>query len=430
MKCGFYEKEITPPIGCDMPGQYMNRYADEVKDRLYVKAVVFCDDSGLAEKCGALVVADAVELSKVQCGSIISRASRYTGIPENSISVAANHTHQGIPVGDVISAEDKAFMDVFCRLAADCVTFAFHRMKNCKASCGVGKAEGVSFVRDYVLTDGNIVTNPGRFRSEIVRPNGMPDTDVPVLSIYDEEGKPYGCLVSFACHQDCVGGLAYTGDFSSELSRRMKAQYGEDFVSIYLAGASGEINHIDFINNRAQNYLETGDILSKEAIRLTESPNFMADYFDNRKEELPLHRRHAGAERIEKARWELEDIENRRGRYDMTGQRASLLLMYEEDFAGKSDEINLPIHVFRVGEATIFSLPGELYSAFGHALREGCPDGKGLVCELSHMRAGYVPTRELFCEEVYPVQLCHGSCLEEEAGYKMVQKALEIAASL
>ena len=42
MLAGFYEREITPPIGRHMPGSYDVRYSTGVKDeRLMVKAVAF-----------------------------------------------------------------------------------------------------------------------------------------------------------------------------------------------------------------------------------------------------------------------------------------------------------------------------------------------------------------------------------------------------
>ena len=44
MRAGFYETEITPPLGCDIPGYYINRFTQDVKDELYVRAVVFAPD--------------------------------------------------------------------------------------------------------------------------------------------------------------------------------------------------------------------------------------------------------------------------------------------------------------------------------------------------------------------------------------------------
>ena len=41
MKCGFYRKEITPPLGTYLSGNQNIRIADGVADPLYVRAVAF-----------------------------------------------------------------------------------------------------------------------------------------------------------------------------------------------------------------------------------------------------------------------------------------------------------------------------------------------------------------------------------------------------
>jgi len=43
LKAGFYEKELTPPLGCDIPGYYTKRVADGVVDKLYCKAFAASD---------------------------------------------------------------------------------------------------------------------------------------------------------------------------------------------------------------------------------------------------------------------------------------------------------------------------------------------------------------------------------------------------
>ena len=44
-KCGFYEREITPPLGCHLSGYGNIRPATDVKDRLMARACVISDGS-------------------------------------------------------------------------------------------------------------------------------------------------------------------------------------------------------------------------------------------------------------------------------------------------------------------------------------------------------------------------------------------------
>lgn len=57
-------------------------------------------------------------------------------------------------------------------------------------------------------------------------------------------GKPRGAVVTFACHQDCTPGVRYSGAFSHVLSNEMKKEFGENFITVFLAGTSGDINHV------------------------------------------------------------------------------------------------------------------------------------------------------------------------------------------
>ncbi len=431
MKCGFYEKEITPPLGGDLPGYFTNRPAKHIKDRLYVKAVVFGNDNDEKKDMSALVVADAAEIPSKYCDRIIARASEYTGIPAENISVSATHTHYGIPCGDVISIADESYMDVFCRLAADCVTMAERIRKTCRVLYGKGRVEGISFIRDYRMRDGNIVTNVNydKLKNEVIGPNGTPDPELPVLAVLDENGAPMGMLASFACHLDCIGGANYSGDYASELSRCLKAVYGNDFVSIYLAGASGDINHINAIARVRSDYIEIGKALAKEVVQVLEKAVPVQGCVSTKKVELKVKRRHATPKELQIAKEILEHPEKSSEYTMLGGLQSRLLLLYEEEFANGPEEVSLPVHVIRVGDVYLFALPGEIYSLFGKRLKEKCPGG-ALLSELSNMSAGYIPTEDVFGTSAYPVRLCHGSYLEPVAGQKLIDCALKVAEEL
>ena len=427
MYFGFYEKEITPPLGGDIPGCYAHRLSEGVKDRLFVKAFVFADNAEDMTSATAVAIVDTVELQRNQCEAIIKRASEYTSIPMENISVAANHTHWGVPCGDVISDEDAAFMDVCCRLAADCITLASRNLISGTVSYACGEVDGVSFVRDYLLDDGMIVTNPRRaVRDRIVKPNATPDRELPALFFFDEASNPVAVIYSFALHQCCLGGNEYSGDFSSVVSDINKEKYGKDFISLYLAGASGDVNHIDFINNFKAEYHDIAKKIQSELERIKEKALPLLGELSFKKLNLPLKRRHASKEEIEKAKWILEDKENRTPDHDMTGSASFLLLEYEERFDLEPEELLAPVHVIKLGDTAVFVLPGELYTVFGNALREAVNGKKALVCELGNMAAGYIPPDYMLKTKVYPADICHGSYLEPDAGNKLVAKAVEI----
>jgi len=249
LKCAFYEKEITPPLGSEIPGYYSRRISADVLDKLYAKAVAF--DDGKTQT--ALVVLDSVSVPEKYCKLIRDRIFELCGLEPEKIAVCATHTHLGLPVGEDIdsgSREDKAVMNYICVLAADCVVLALKRLENCSASFGAGCVDNISFNRDYVMSDGSVRTNPkSKGDVKVISHHSENDPELSVLCLRDEAGTPIGAIISYPCHQDCVGGTSFSGDYSSELSRQLKARYGQNFVSIYVAGASGDINHINALEN-------------------------------------------------------------------------------------------------------------------------------------------------------------------------------------
>jgi len=414
MKCAFYEREITPPLGESMPGYYMERIADDVQDKLYAKA--FAAESG-GEKI-ALVVLDCVELPTKYADAIAARVMKYNDIPADNIAVCATHSHTGIPCGEPLTGmDDEEFMSVVVRLAADCVTLALRRLQTASLSFGCGEVNGISFNRNFRLRDGRVITHLWHPDSEGAVPYSGIDPLLPVLTVRDETGRPLGAVISFACHQDCVGGRAYSGDYSSELSIRLKEIYGPDFVSLYINGASGDINHVNYLNyftgipetDGVPHYRTMGRTIAAEAVRVMEngSTPVSGDHIFAKKEMLDIPVRRATAEQIEKAKRNV----------DASGEpkRDARLLLRYEDVQTETTHPT-PVQVFGLGDTAIVALPGEPYHRFAEKIRAGCPAVNCLFSALSNGTHGYIPVPELMDTDIYEAKLCEGSFLDPSAG--------------
>lgn len=430
MKVGFYEREITPPLGSDMPGYYKSRFSTGVKDRLYAKAAVFANSDDPADKA-AIVIVDTVLLTEEFCTPIAERASKFTGIPFENITVAVTHTHLGIPTGDYTSIRDQRVMDALVPLIADCITLADQRLQeNCSAHYAMGKVEGISYNRDYKMKNGDVATNT-KYVDEIVAPTDTPDTDLPFLLIKNQEGAPIGGIYTYACHLDCIGGMEHSGDYPSLVSERLKKQYGDEFVSIYLAGCCGDINHVDAIHKTRSDYKEMAQLIGDELLRLAEIAEPITGAIRSAATTLQIKRRWGTEEEMAHAKWVLDDPDNRRNPYLMLGKkRETVFLSFHELHPDRPEYQEIPIRVMRLGEVYLFALPGEVYHRFGDQLKAGCPGGKWLITEMANAEAGYIPLPELFNTSTYPVQLCHGSFLVPEAGQMMVDAALKLANDL
>ena len=422
MRIGFYEKEITPPIGVHLPGQYELRISTGVLDRLYAKAVAF--DNGKTQL--VLIVVDATDLKDRHCAMIRDRFEKLTGLAPEQLMISATHTHQGLPTGDPVgSEEDASFMAEICRLIADCGVLALRKLTPCTLSYATGCVEGISWVRDYVTERGDIRTNPGRSAGKLLHSYSETDPEVPVLCAKDGDGNVLGMIYGVACHQDCVGGSEFTGDYSSEVSRRIKKAYGEDTVSIYIAAASGDINNIDYMHERHRpSYVEMGQKIAAELIRVLneEATPVVGDTLFALMEPLSCTYRRATKEELEEAE-ECVRTGKKPTHAMMSGSTgAELILMYErEREADGKIQGELIDQIFRIGDITLFAVQCELYHQFAERMKQLCPERRCLISTLSNGDAAYVPVPENFGYSVYPTQLCQGSCWTPDTGDRIVE---------
>lgn len=429
MKGAFYEKEITPPLGSDMPGYYCHRYAESVMDRLYVKAFV----SEAGGDYAAIIVIDACYLTRDICEAIAQRVQDLTGIPSRHVAVCATHTHNGIPVEKTGENDaDLAFLEILIKLSADCAVLASQRLEVCTFWYGAEQVEDVAYNRIYEMKDGSFRTNPIGEKDKALRQYSGVDSELPALLVKNAQGEPMGTIWSFACHHDTVArSLSISSDYSGIASSELKRVYGEDFISMYVAGASGDINNWppELTEVQREQHRVIGKKLAdaltgifKKAVRSER------DSIRCCKDDLILGVRRASAEEIKRAKAMTEDTEYS-NKFGTPGEAtmSEALLEYEAlDLKNRS----VPLQVIFLGDVGFFTFPGEMFHQFGEMVKKANPSKKTLVATVANDNIGYVPVRELFGTDIYEAQLCMGSFLEPDAGYLMARRENEIAHAL
>ena len=91
MRVGFYEKDITPPLGSMITGYFNPRYATGIKEKLCAKSMVI-------ESEGTLFSYTAVDVCNIPPDAmrdIIHGISEKTGISSDHVLVSATHCHTG-----------------------------------------------------------------------------------------------------------------------------------------------------------------------------------------------------------------------------------------------------------------------------------------------------------------------------------------------
>lgn len=421
MKAAFYECDITPPLGGHMPGYYRANPAEEVYERLFAKALVLEDNGTYA----AIVAIDTCEYIEDMTKAVTDRVLEYTGIPYESICIHATHTHKGAPIEDlphVGQVADSAYRDVCFRLIADAIILAHKRLDTAVAYFGCTRLEGFTFCRNYVRTDGKILTNTvadGVFSHTLT----TPDTRLPVLLIKRGE-TPIGALFSFACHADATDAdmKGYTSDFPTIASDELKRIYGQSFVSIYLAGASGDVNsrNPDKSIKRPPRYYKTiGQNLAQKVAEVIRTAQPVGNGISVCKESIRIERRQATEEYTEQmlARWQ---------KAPGGMMRIRNLLYYQA--TNKATHSELTMQVICIGDTCLYVFPGEIFTDYAKQIAEKTPYKNHFVITNCNSYGGYVPTKVAFSEhsDLYEIALCYDSCLIPEAGEILTDRLLQM----
>ena len=421
MRAAFYECDVTPPLGGFLWGHYAEVYAQDVTTRLYAKACVVEDNGEYA----AMVVIDSCALPHDIHDVVTKRVYEYTGITADKICVSANHTHWGVPAFDspeIGCLGDRAYMDVLFRLTADAIILAYKRLDETTATFSNTVVNGACFNRDYLREDGLYKTQPG---PDIVRPLDGVDENLPAI-MFECDGKPVGAIISYALHPCTTKAnvTGYCGDYPSILSEKLKEKYGDEFVSLFVVGTCGDVNHLNPDKScERHTHITLGNLLADAFIKSQDSKTEIGSGVKAAKSYVNVPRRMSEP-----------DVNRDRLAYNLETKNLmnTRNLLY---YISKSWPVstNLAVQCIKIGDILIVALPGEIYMTYGRRIKEESPFKNTIVIENSNTYCGYIPSVEAFNAEknrLYETNLCYHSCHIPEAGNMLCDKALELANKL
>jgi len=443
MKCGVYEKVITPALGLDIPGYFERRPAEDVIDDLYTKAIIFDNGKttvGLAEVDILHVRADMVK-------RIRERFTEFTGVPGDGIMVAGTHVHtgQGVEYNDEFGQPDEAAIESTCQKTADALILAYKRMRPCVIGFGRTEEHDLAFNRRFWQKDGKVHTWPGICNPDNVREAAAVDPEVCVVRVDTPEGEPIAVLTGFANHLDIVGGCKYCSDFPGELSRIVKDKLGEHVVSIFFNGFSGDVTHIDYTGKHpyGQNYyLEVGRKMADDVFSIYDSiKTEETDVLGSASRTQKIPRRQPTLETYEAGKKYIADYDA--GLLKM--QKAAGDGEYKKPTTGNADLMelsyakcnvnlyenpilfeNVETQVVRVGDIVFNGCGGELFAELGLDLKARSSFDKNINVELADGCYGYIATKKAYAEGGYEVTFDRYVNMSENTGEIMVDTVLEL----
>ena len=410
-KIGLYEREITPLFGNNLCGYFNARPVCGVKDKTYAKAVVF-------ENCGktcAMLSVDACELSSTVIKEIRERVAKFAFIPDESLLISATHSHTAAPgsIDPPASTKDidEFYLKWLAMACADTVLCAYQRLEEATLKFTEAKIEGSTYVRNYLLKDGSVRTNPGVNNPDIVRSLGEPDYTAPVLCFEGLDGKKLGMIYSFGNHQDSVDGCEVSADWSGVVSKRMKEKFGEEFISIFFLGTAGDVNQVD-VNNTATDYHPECcyKILGENAYKAIVSA------FDSLKEingEISvINDIQTYATRVMTAEEEAAQKKVFEGislPEEVKLDAASPPELFAACMARRAVMHNknaartrcVRFQIIKIADILIFALPGEVFTEFGKRIKAAFPESKCFFACLANNDWSYMPTKDRYLPGLY-----------------------------
>ncbi len=401
---------ITPPEGTPLAGYYSIRGSKTVIDDIYAKAIVLEKDGTKV----ALVVCDLISLPRHSVRDARRLIEKQTGISGANVMISATHTHTGPVIARESSIDEltgattdlgKRYTEALPEKIAQSVVEANKKLTSAKAAAGIGREEGISFNRRFVMKDGTVSWNPAKQHPDIVRPAGPIDPDVGVIYFEDAKTRPLATYVNFALHPDTVGGDGVSADYPGVIAKLLGEYKGADMLTVFANGCCGNINHRDIAwSDRQKGITEArriGTVLAGNVLKTYTRMKPIAD----------------GPLRVKSAIVELDlppitdaDIEKANDVVKRVNNPKTAFLDKVKAFqtldvaARKGKPFEVEVQAIALGNQIAWvSLPGEIFVELGLDIKKASPFAYTMIAELANGSIGYIPNNSAYAEGNYEV---------------------------
>lgn len=452
LQAGAATSNITPSIGAPIIGGFVPFPSTNIHDELHARCLVL--DDGKTKI--ALVVCDLLGIHRIVSEEARRLIFEKHGIPKENVMISATHTHSASSaLGEDRLAPDQKpdeYQAFVAQRIADGVTRSIHNLRPAKIAFASVDVPDHLFNRRWHMRPGTVPENPFG-TSDIVKmnpPAGSPnlmepagpiDPAVSVISVRDLDNRPVSVFAAYSLHY--VGGVGsgdissdYYGFFCEHLKNLIDAESAatfeidrSPFVAMMANGTSGDINNINFQTPRPgkkpyeQIRFVANDLAAKvhavlNALEYRTDVSLAAAY----REPVIVWRKPTP----EMKAWTEKTIAaGARSESDLSfiyAQRAKKL-------AGYPETTTIPVHVLRIGEICIGTMPCEVFCEIGLEFKERSPITHSFMVELAHGYFGYLPTPRQIQLGGYETWIGTNR-LEPTASEKLLNELVEMAKGL
>ncbi len=404
VKAGFYECDITPPLGAECPGDFYKRLVEKISDPLKIRAAVFTD--------GTIQMA-FVGIDNIGCGEAFRKRAEEL-LPEFSLIISASHTHYGGNLRDKIRGIDEAPEEIramaldnkveydpdyyaFClKQFVTAVKVAAMNLKEAEFSFGKGRVKDLIFNRRIRMKDGRVQTHPGKGNPDAADYAGPVDDELGVVGVWEKgTDRLMGCMLNFSCHA-CINLEGATADFPGVAIDTVRSVYGQNIGAVYINGASGDVTQIDNLSLKRDMgkavAVKLGRVVGARAIELLATAP---------RGEISCLRYASTRILIEKTLPSPEDVEQAwktvREQPDSSAAllaKNKLVLHYVATQSGPAPTEKLC--VAQLGPLVVGSSSGEMFAQYALDFKAASHFPFTWYSQLASDQLGYVPTPECF----------------------------------
>jgi neutral ceramidase len=400
LRIGFAEINYTPEPGLDLVGNYRgDDYASRgIHDSLFARAIVAQGANG--EKA-AVVSVDICSMKRAPIEFMRNYIASKTDIKAENIMFTATHTHSGPP-----SSLDAPKAKEYLSKVADAVINANVNLKPTVLSVGRSTESRISHNRRLKCIDGTTHMCWEKFEPGfVIEPWGPIDPEVITISV-QQEGKPTGVIVNFACHATTLTGnnWLYSADYPGYLGESLRRVKGKEYIPMFLNGPCGNVTQVDYRVGFPDTYQECqriGYILGVSAMEAIKNEvpatgNIVAVS----KEMVPLKRMTITDEQYEWAKAVMKKVE-KEGMPPAQADGipdAEYAIQWLKMYEIQNQVDSLEVMVVRIGDIAFVGLPGEVFCEFGMDIKLRSPFKNTLVMGLTNDDNDYFPTKISFTQ--------------------------------
>lgn len=371
---------------------------------------------------------------------------QHTGLPIENMLMSATHTHTAGTAAPVFQSEADAEYPLFLtRKIADSVRIALNNMEPARVGWGVGQVPQHVFNRRWKMKPGTIPPspfggidqvkmNPAVGSPDLIAPAGPTDPELTVISVRALDGRPIALLANYSLHY--VGAGHFSADYFGVFADRIQQSLGADrqdppFVGMLSNGTSGNINNIDFRQQRPANppfskMKAVANDVAVEALRVSSNTRYQ-DWVPLavRQTEIELGVRRPTAEELDRARQIMAKAQGpaMRTLEEIYARETMLISEYPS-------KVPVILQALRIGDLGIAAIPCEVFVEIGLEIKKKSPFTTTLTTSLANGYNGYLPTPEHHRLGGYETWRARSSYLEIGASPRIVEQLLGLLQQL